>query len=279
MLRDMNPLCQTKCSRSWQPNDQGSVEVNNKLVKQTLENVRITMKSEDQSNTWPNLLPRVTSILNTFRTNRKTSYSAYEAVFHRSFDDDSRIRDEVLRLNPTYDSDDDDLNNHALDMVNLSNVCDKNNETINLKKDDNMSTDINIDAEEEEVICVHENSTSYIEDSNCKESNIKSSSVYSVQESLEEMCSSGKKTSHNINDNILPNDIKPLKQNKACLVSRPRYNFSRRGITRNEVRILPKDAKTGLFGTTLFQNEGQDQYSTAFLILNAKIVLVLVNLS
>ena len=103
MLRDMNPMCKTKCGRPRKPNDQGSVEVHNKLVKQTLENVRRTRKSEGQSNTWPNLLPTVTSILNTSRNNRKTSYSAYEAVFHRSFDDDSRIRDEILRLNPTYE--------------------------------------------------------------------------------------------------------------------------------------------------------------------------------
>ena len=95
MLRDMNPLCKTICGRPRKPNDQGSVEVHNKLVKQTLENVRRTRKSEGKSDTWPNLLPTVTSIMNKSRNNRKTSYSSYDAVFHRSFDDDSNLRDEV----------------------------------------------------------------------------------------------------------------------------------------------------------------------------------------
>ena len=95
-----------------------------------------------------------------------------------------------------------------------------------------MSTDINIETEEEEVICANAKSPSSTDKINCNKSNISRINMHSVHDSIEEACSFSSKSSDGMKDRILTK--KPVTSNKKneCIVSRPRYDFSRRGISK-----------------------------------------------
>ena len=83
------------------PRDQGSVEAGNKFAKQILNHLRQTQKIANSGITWPMLLPRVMSTLNSGNSNAAGSVPAYDIVFNRPFWDDSQFRCEVLRKTKT----------------------------------------------------------------------------------------------------------------------------------------------------------------------------------
>jgi transposase InsO family protein len=97
MVKAMNRGIMTVTGRPRKPQDQGSVENVNKLVKRTLLNLEDAERQDGKDPNWTRLLGNVMSAVNKQCGKGKNEVSAYEAVFGTKYDPDIPVPREELR--------------------------------------------------------------------------------------------------------------------------------------------------------------------------------------
>lgn len=96
-LRQLNPNIITVTGRPRRPNDQGSVESMNKLVKRVLNSTLAERRLVGENPNWTEVLGSVSATINSAAGRGKNDASAYTAVYGQTYDHDISCSKEEAR--------------------------------------------------------------------------------------------------------------------------------------------------------------------------------------